>query len=81
MRMCAGCREMKRKSELIRIVLSDGGARCDPTGKANGRGVYVCRNSACITKLQKSRKSRLAGGSKVPDSVFSELLEMISDEQ
>ena len=44
MRMCVGCREMKEKRDLIRIVRTpDGEAVLDPTGKRSGRGAYVCR--------------------------------------
>ena len=39
MRMCVGCREMKPKKELLRVVKpQDGDARIDRTGKASGRG-------------------------------------------
>ena len=27
----------------------DGSVRFDPTGRANGRGAYVCRDEACVT--------------------------------
>ena len=42
MRMCVGCREMKPKKELIRVVHQpDGGVILDRTGKAAGRGAYL----------------------------------------
>ena len=42
--MCVGCREMKEKRELIRIVRTpEGETLIDPTGKKSGRGAYVCR--------------------------------------
>ena len=38
MRMCTGCREMKPKKELIRVVRSaEGALSLDRTGKLNGR--------------------------------------------
>ncbi len=47
MRMCVGCREMKPKTELIRVVRSpEGAVSLDPTGKKPGRGAYLCRNAA-----------------------------------
>ena len=47
MRMCVGCREMKPKRELIRVVRSpDGAVSLDPVGKKPGRGAYVCRSEA-----------------------------------
>jgi len=57
-RMCVVCREMKPKKELIRVVLNESGEIVlDETGRANGRGAYVC-NGECIEQLEK-RKSLL----------------------
>ncbi len=51
MRMCVGCREMKEKRELIRIVRTpEGIAALDPTGKKSGRGAYVCRQAECLRR-------------------------------
>ena len=56
MRMCVGCREMKPKKELIRVVRQPSGqVMLDRTGKAAGRGAYVCPDSACLEKARKSR--------------------------
>ena len=56
MRMCTGCREMKPKKELIRVVRQPSGqVMLDRTGKAAGRGAYVCPDSACLEKARKSR--------------------------
>ena len=42
-RTCLGCNEAKPKNELIRIVKqSDGKIFVDKTGKAEGRGAYIC---------------------------------------
>ena len=49
MRMCVGCREMKEKKSLIRVVRSpEGTVSLDPTGKKPGRGAYVCRDGECL---------------------------------
>ena len=54
MRMCTGCREMKPKKELIRIVkTTDGEIKIDITGKLNGRGAYVCKDAECMRKIRK----------------------------
>ena len=51
MRMCVGCREMKEKRELIRVVRSpEGEVSLDPGGKKSGRGAYVCRNADCLKR-------------------------------
>ena len=54
MRMCVGCREMKEKRSLIRVVRSpEGQVSLDPTGKKPGRGAYVCRTGECLVKAIK----------------------------
>lgn len=57
-RMCVGCREMKPRNELIRVVRGpDGSVFLDTTGKAPGRGAYLCRNSsACLKRALKQRQ-------------------------
>ena len=45
LRKCAVCGEHFPKKELIRIVRKpDGEVVLDLTGKANGRGAYLCRS-------------------------------------
>ena len=57
MRMCVGCREMKEKKSLIRIVRSpEGTVSLDPTGKKPGRGAYVCREGECLKRALKQRQ-------------------------
>ena len=53
-RKCIGCMESKPKKELVRIVASkEGDVRLDPSGKANGRGAYLCPNTECLAKAKK----------------------------
>ena len=57
MRMCVGCREMKEKRELIRVVRSpEGELSLDPTGKKPGRGAYVCRNAECLRRAIRQKQ-------------------------
>ena len=57
MRMCVGCREMKPKRELIRVVRSpEGEVSMDPVGKKPGRGAYVCLNPECLKRAIKQRQ-------------------------
>ena len=56
MRMCVGCRTMKEKRSLVRVVRTeDGGAAVDATGKMNGRGAYVCPDAECLKRAVRSR--------------------------
>ena len=46
--------ESKPKKDLIRIVYtSEGDLIEDISGKAQGRGVYLCKDQACIEKAKK----------------------------
>lgn len=50
-RTCIACRETKDKRDLIRVVRTPtGNLSVDPTGKANGRGAYLCRQASCWEK-------------------------------
>ena len=51
--MCAACRQMKPKATLLRIALNGGVPCLDKTGKAPGRGMYICRNKECILNAKK----------------------------
>ena len=56
MRTCIGCRKIREKRELIRIVRSaDGSARADPSGGAPGRGAYLCADPSCLEKALKKK--------------------------
>lgn len=54
LRMCIGCREMKPKAELDRIVKTpDGEIVIDKTNKISGRGAYICKSGDCLKKAEK----------------------------
>ena len=55
MRRCVGCMESKPKNSLIRIACYEGKVSVDPTGKAKGRGVYICPDRECMEKAKKRR--------------------------
>lgn len=54
-RTCLACRQVKPKKELIRLVKTASGTiEIDATGKADGRGAYLCKDPACWEKIVKS---------------------------
>jgi len=55
MRRCVGCMESKPKKELVRIAGYEGNVSVDVTGKAKGRGVYICPNEECLVKAVKKK--------------------------
>ena len=81
MRMCVGCREMKPKMTLIRVVKpQEGDASIDRTGKASGRGAYVCDDIECLRKARKSRALERALECAIPAEVFDALERQIQHE-
>lgn len=81
MRMCVGCREMKPKAELMRVVKpQDGDCAIDRTGKAPGRGAYICESAECLKKAQKTKALERALEAKIDDAVFEQLASQIQPE-
>ena len=75
MRQCLGCREMKPKRELVRVVRSPAGEiGLDFRGKAPGRGAYLCRDAACLKKALKSKALERALNVPIPEEIRSRLL-------
>lgn len=73
-RQCLGCREMKEKRELIRVVRSpEGEITLDFHGKKPGRGAYLCPNPQCLKRIRKSRALERAFSLPVPDDVYDAL--------
>lgn len=69
-RTCVACRQVKSKRELIRVVRAPDGTVCvDETGKAHGRGAYLCRARRCwekgIGQASQTKSSPLAHALKV----------------
>ena len=72
--MCLGCREMKPKRELIRIVMNkDGEISLDFTGRMPGRGAYICNDSQCAIKLKKAHGIERNYGCSVDPEIYDEI--------
>ena len=71
-RTCIACREEKEKREMLRIVKNAAGEIfLDFSGKASGRGAYICNAEACVKKLKKQRLLNKAFSCNVPDEVYA----------
>ena len=81
MRQCLGCREMKPKPELMRVVKSPEGeaVSLDFKGKLPGRGAYVCRSPECLKRAQKSKALSRALSTAIPQEVMDALHEQMED--
>ena len=78
LRMCVVCRQMKEKSELLRVVRKDGGVFVDASGKSEGRGAYICKNKDCCDKFEKQRSFERAFkctlGQDIKEAIKKELI-------
>ena len=74
MRMCVGCREMKPKRELTRVVKpAEGDAHIDLKGKAPGRGAYLCPDPECLKKAIRSKALSRSLETEIPQEVYDRL--------
>ena len=74
MRQCVGCREMRPKRELMRVVRSpEGEISMDVKGKKPGRGAYLCPDPACLKKAIKARALGRALGVEIPEEIYDTL--------
>ena len=73
-RQCMGCRERRAKKELIRVVRgTDGTVSLDFSGKAPGRGAYLCPDPECLKKARKSRALERAFDAPIPAEIYEQL--------
>ena len=73
-RKCVGCGESKPKRELLRVVSpKEGDVSLDLTGKAAGRGAYICANPACLAKARKARRLERAFDRQIPPEIYDSL--------
>ncbi len=73
-RQCVGCREMKDKRVLLRIVRTpEGEILLDSTGKKSGRGAYVCPDLECLKKARRSKALERAFDTAIPPEVYDAL--------
>ncbi len=83
MRTCVGCRASRPKKDMIRVCFYEGKLSVDPTGRAKGRGVYVCADPDCLDKVKKrkalNRGFRTGFDEEELAAVYDELDKVISE--
>ena len=73
-RQCMGCRERKSKREMIRVVRgTDGTVNLDFSGKAPGRGAYICPDPEKKKKAQKAKSLERSLEAVIPETVYERL--------
>ncbi|MBE3597992.1 MAG: YlxR family protein [Limnochordaceae bacterium] len=79
MRTCVGCRTVRPKREMIRIVRTpEGSVVVDPTGKRSGRGAYICPRPECLDAARRGRQLERALEHPIEDGVFDELARQLA---
>jgi len=79
LRCCVGCQQMKPKKELVRVVAAPTGEiGIDRTGKAAGRGAYICPTAACLEKAYTAHGLERSLKQKVSPDIYRALTEMLS---
>lgn len=79
-RQCLGCREMKDKKELIRVVRApEGEVSLDFHGKKSGRGAYLCPSAQCLKKARKGRALERAFSIAIPAEIYDALEQQMGE--
>lgn len=73
---------MKPKKELIRVVKnSEGIIKVDLTGKAQGRGAYICKSADCLERAIKAKRLEKNFETKIDEGIFQRLREELVVEE
>lgn len=76
LRQCIACRELKEKKDMLRIVKNgEGKVFLDFSGKASGRGAYICDKPECIEKLKKRRLIDKTFACRIDEEVYTAIEE------
>ena len=80
LRKCSACGKRMNKSLLIRFVKTESGAIIlDKSGKADGRGAYICADADCLSRVMKSARIQKVLKGRISDEVFKETGEYINE--
>jgi predicted RNA-binding protein YlxR (DUF448 family) len=78
LRKCLGCGLEFPKSSLLRVVRSASGeVRVDPSGRASGRGAYLCANVECVAKARKKNSLARVLKRPVDSGIYALIVEQI----
>ena len=81
-RLCVGCRQLRPKNELIRVVRSlAGGISVDLTGKSPGRGAYLCRCTECLEQARRHNGFAWSFKGRVAPAVYDVLEEALREHE
>ncbi|MCI6858447.1 MAG: YlxR family protein [Eubacterium sp.] len=80
LRQCVGCREMKAKKEMIRVIRTpENEVVLDVNGRKNGRGAYICFSPDCLKKARRSKGLERSLKISIPDEIYDRLEEELKE--
>ncbi|MDE6889220.1 MAG: YlxR family protein [Eubacterium sp.] len=78
-RICVGCREPREKQSMVRVVKTAENEIClDVTGRKNGRGAYICKNTECLQRAIQTKGLERSLKTQIPEQVINLLKEEMS---
>jgi predicted RNA-binding protein YlxR (DUF448 family) len=78
--MCLGCKEMRPKRELIRVVKNnEGEISIDLVGKKPGRGAYICRSAHCLEQAIKAKRLEKAFETTIDMDIYDNLKNQLEE--
>ena len=78
MRRCVATGERLPKKELLRIVRTpEGEVKADLSGKANGRGAYLQKDTAALAAARKNKALERALETEIPESFWEETQKLL----
>lgn len=73
-RTCVACRTERQKRDLVRVVRApDGTVALDRTGKAPGRGAYLCADGSCWSSALTKKSIERSLSTPLPAELKAEL--------
>jgi len=73
-RTCVSCRTERQKRDFLRVVRApDGSVNIDTSGRANGRGAYLCSDGSCWPDALKKKSIERTLGVSLPADVRAQL--------
>lgn len=82
LRRCTGCGEMKDKREMMRVVKTkENEFFLDESGKANGRGAYICNSKNCLELACKNKGLERSFKTKIPQETYESLKEAMVESE
>lgn len=80
MRQCVGCRELRNKKDLMRILKTpDNNVIFDDTGRMNGRGAYICPSVECLKKARRTKAIERSLDISISDEVYDAIERQMSE--